>query len=203
MTRQEDQLVQRLSQLPRRWTGPDPLDLWYTEYEKDAGIHNPDDDDSTFLHALVRQHAADGIADAITLLVEQLGADPSARDGSGRTPLLVLLESPGHRLDGDVLAAVRALLDCGAQASEADSAGGDTALHHLLRELRYSGLGDTGYCLVSLLIDRGADPSACNAAGESPRDIFDAWFDMTAVTSVTDRMDGLRSPAEEFTHFFR
>jgi ankyrin repeat protein len=82
------------------------------------------------------------------------GADPSAADNNGFTPLhLTALEGQ--------LAAARLLLDAGAEVDRRN-AWGNTALFVAVFKSR--GWGD----MISLLRERGADPKAENASGQTP-----------------------------------
>ncbi|MFF9362381.1 ankyrin repeat domain-containing protein [Streptomyces griseoluteus] len=89
--------------------------------------------------------------------VEQLvgsGADPGAADRSGFTPLHLAAQE-GH------VDAAQALLDAGAEIDQKNKFG-NTALFVAVFNSR--GRGD----LISLLRERGADPMAENASGQTP-----------------------------------
>ncbi|TVT62627.1 ankyrin repeat domain-containing protein [Amycolatopsis rhizosphaerae] len=89
--------------------------------------------------------------------VEQLiaaGADPSTADNNGFTPLHLAAQE-GH------VGAARALLDGGAEIDRRNRFG-NTALFVAVFNSR--GRGD----LILLLRERGADPMAENASGQTP-----------------------------------
>jgi ankyrin repeat protein len=82
------------------------------------------------------------------------GADPSATDRNGFTPLHLAAQ------EGQ-LGAAQLLLDAGAEVDQRNKFG-NTALFVAVFNSR--GLGD----LISLLRERGADPMAENASGQTP-----------------------------------
>ncbi|MFE3032898.1 ankyrin repeat domain-containing protein [Streptomyces canus] len=82
------------------------------------------------------------------------GADPSAADNNGFTPLHLAAQE-GHA------GAANALLDAGAEVDRRNRFG-NTALFVAVFNSR--GRGD----IISLLRERGADPMAENASGQTP-----------------------------------
>ncbi len=85
------------------------------------------------------------------------GADPNVADDAGRSPLVQICGRPGAA----ARRAARALFDAGAEVSAVDRRSGWTVLHHAV-------VGACDAELVERLVERGADPDARSAWGESP-----------------------------------
>ena len=195
MERLVDWLCQRSSPRGR----PDLAERWYGAYWTDLTHHNADDGNS-FLHEMVVD-ADDGMAEMVTYLIEE-GANPTARNAAGRSPLLEMFHDALHDgLDWHDLAVARSLLEGGAQIDATDAAG-DNVLHKVMRRLRFRGPGAHGEEIVEFLVDSGAARNSLNLAGETPESILDDWWNATRVDDVLDRLDGLRSPAEAFAPLF-
>ena len=111
-----------------------------------ANVEAPVDDGFTALMGAARAHDLEG---AQALLA--VGADPNARDGGGRTPLLHALHPPLFRQDVPSAALVGELLHAGAQVDARDREG----FRPLMSAVR-GGWPD----IVRLLLAAHADPNA-------------------------------------------
>ena len=113
----------------------------------------------TLLH-LVAQNNQDPVV--IDTLVAA-GARPMGRDRTGRTPLHLVVSNNNPAM------IVQALLAAGAQLNAQDE-DGNTAIH---LAAAYHDEDRHGGAAIAALLDAGADPTARNAAGQTPWDLAD------------------------------
>lgn len=123
-------------------------------------------------HGETAFHLAAGAAhDGMVRSLLEAGADPRVADGSGRTPLHVLVEQwsgwAGPDAHARRLAVARRLLEAGADPDARDGQGW-TSLHAALRWLHTEGVDIP---MVKLLLEAGARPDARDARGRTPYEV--------------------------------
>jgi ankyrin repeat protein len=108
-------------------------------------------------HAFLNRDFFQGAPEAARALLDA-GADPAARDTNGQTFLHLLTEGAGGW--GNIREIVADLLARHPDLAGLTNAAGDTLLHAAIRA--------NNHMFVQLLLERGADVTRRNAAGESP-----------------------------------
>jgi len=107
-------------------------------------------DGFTILHHLCNLCYIDkDLIDVVELLIEN-GVDVNAKDSTGFTALLYLIQFPSHE---NLIESIRLLIELGADVTVRTPNDNWTALHFLCRHYHHSNLID----LVRLLIDNGVD----------------------------------------------
>lgn len=124
----------------------------------DAGADVPNTTLHTVAGTLQENHA---FAHHLITVFLQAGADTTARDRDGATPLHLASILYHPNANRGQSAAVAALLEGGADPNARDEAGA-TPLHHIAR-----GRFDNA-AAAALLLEAGADPNARDADGETP-----------------------------------
>lgn len=108
-------------------------------------------------HSILDRDFFQGASEALRALLEA-GANPASRDTNGQTFLHLLIERAGGW--GNIREIVGELLGRHSELANLTNAAGDTLLHTALRA--------NNYMFVQWLLERGADVTRRNAAGESP-----------------------------------
>ena len=117
------------------------------------------DDGRTLLHLAAQNNESPTVIDTLVAA----GARPMGRDRNGRTPLHLVSRNNSPAM------IVQALLAAGAQLNAQDE-DGNTALH---LAASYQNEDRHGGVAVAALLDAGADPTARNAAGQTPWELAD------------------------------
>ena len=116
------------------------------------------EDGRTLLHSAAQNNENPAVIDAVVAA----GGRPMGRDRTGRTPLHMVARHSNPAM------IVHALLVAGAELNARDE-GGNTALH---LAASYSSRGELhGGAAIAALLEAGADPTAPNAAGQTPWDL--------------------------------
>ena len=116
-------------------------------------------DGRTLLHLAAQNNQNPAVIDTLVAA----GARPMGRDRTGRTPLHLVARNNNPAM------IVQALLAAGAQLNAQDE-DGNTALH---LAASYHDEDRHGGAAIAALLDAGADPTARNAAGQTPWDLAD------------------------------